>query len=108
MKFVRLLTLILPLLLAACVPEQAAGTSPESTSVTTHDKDSKPFLRIQFDVDANGRVQNIQVLESTITPEMEKQTISKIKNDWRYEKNKPGTGLRIGIVFRPIQAVASQ
>ncbi|MGE0969629.1 TonB family protein [Klebsiella sp. WOUb02] len=98
MKSIRLLTFILPFLLVVCSGTQACDStssgsvSSATTAITTHDKNRK--LRIQFDVDVDGRVQNTQILESTTTPEFERKVISLI-NEWRYEKGKPGKNLRI-------------
>lgn len=110
MKSIGLLTFILPLLLAVCAGTPASASTPSgstssaNTVITTHDKNGKLLpdaLRIQFDVDADGRVQNTQILESTTTPELERKVISKMKNEWRYEKGKPGTDLRIVVMIHP-------
>lgn len=109
MKSIRLLTLILPLLLAICSGTQASDKIPSGSRsnvnpvITTHDKNGKLLpdaLRIQFDVDADGRVQNTQILESTTTPEFERKVIS-LMNEWRYEKGKPGKNLRIVVMMHP-------
>ncbi|AYW54958.1 energy transducer TonB [Raoultella ornithinolytica] len=110
MKSIRPLTLILSLLLVACSGPQAGdsipsgSTSSANTAITIHDKNGKLLpnvLRIQFDVDADGRVQNTQILESTTTPELERIVISKMKNEWRYEKEKPATDNRIVVIINP-------
>lgn len=110
MKSIRLLARILPFLLAVCFGTQASDSTPSGstssaiTAITTHDKNGKLLpgaLRVQFDVDANGRVQNTQILESTTTPEFEHKVISIMKNEWRYEKGKPGKDHRIVVMIRP-------
>ncbi|HFP9200724.1 TPA: energy transducer TonB [Raoultella ornithinolytica] len=110
MKSIRPLTLILSLLLVACSGPQAGdsipsgSTSSANTAIAIHDKNGKLLpnvLRIQFDVDADGRVQNTQILESTTTPELERIVISKMKNEWRYEKEKPATDNRIVVIINP-------
>lgn len=76
------------------------------TVATTHGKDEKLLpnsMRIKFDVDEDGRVQNMQILESTATQEVERKVISKIKNEWRYEKGKPRMDLRIIATLRPLK-----
>lgn len=57
-------------------------------------------LRIQFDVDDDGRVQNIRILESTTTQELERRVISLMKK-WRYTKGKPGKDLGIVVMIHP-------
>ena len=110
MKSIRLLTLMLPFLLAVCFGTQASDSTPSgstssaTTAITAHDKNGKLLpgaLRVQFDVDANGRVQNTQILESTTTPEFEHKVISIMKNEWRYEKGKPEKDHRIVVMIRP-------
>ncbi|WP_123551393.1 TonB family protein [Raoultella terrigena] len=108
MKSIGLLTLILPLLLAVCAGTQASDSTPYSTSsantvITTPEKNGKlrpDTVRIQYDVDADGRVQNTQILESTTTPEFERKVIS-LMNEWRYEKGKPGKNLRVVVIIPP-------
>jgi protein TonB len=110
MKSIRLLTLILPFLLAVCFGTQASDSTPLAAlplqlqlSPLTIRTESycRVALRVQFDVDANGRVQNTQILESTTTPEFEHKVISIMKNEWRYEKGKPGKDHRIVVMIRP-------
>jgi len=51
----------------------------------------------------DGRVQNMQILESTATQEVERKVINKMKNEWRYEKGKPRMDLRIIATLRPLK-----
>lgn len=95
----------LSVLLTACaLQEKNIPISPDSnapqvnTAVSSYDKDGKlrpDALRVQFDVDADGRVRNTQILDSTTSPEIERRIISKMENEWRYEKGKPGKGIRV-------------
>ena len=80
MQAIRLFTLILPLFLALCAGIPASASTPSgsissaNTAITTHDKNGNLLpnaLRIQYDVDSDGRVQNVKILESTTTPEFE-------------------------------------
>ena len=113
MKSIRLLTRILPFLLAVCFGTQASDSTPSgstssaTTAITTHDKNGKLLpgaLRVQFDVDANGRVQNTQILESTTTPEFEHKIIEKMMSKWRFEKGKPGIAKRVVVMIQPKSA----
>lgn len=87
MKAIRLFTLILPLFTALCAGTQASASTPSgsissaNTAITTRDKNGNllpSFLRLQYDVDSDGRVQNVKILESTTTPELEHQIIDKM------------------------------
>ncbi|QFG76708.1 energy transducer TonB [Raoultella planticola] len=109
MKSIRLLTRILPFLLAVCFGTQASDSTPSgstssaTTAITTHDKNGKLLpgaLRVQFDVDANGRVQNTQILESTTTPEFEHKVISIMKINGAM-KRETGKDHRIVVMIRP-------
>ncbi|HCI6711768.1 TPA: TonB family protein [Klebsiella quasipneumoniae subsp. similipneumoniae] len=110
MKTSRLFTLILPLLLTLCAGTEASASTPSgsissaSTSITTRDKNGNllpSFLRIQYDVDSDGRVQNVKILESTTTPELEHQIIEKMMKKWRFEKGKPGKAQRLVVKIQP-------
>ena len=110
MKSSRLFTLILPFLLTLCAGIQASASTPSgsissgNTSITTRDKNGNllpSFLRIQYDVDSDGRVQNVKILESTTTPELEHQIIDKMIKKWRFEKGKPGISQRLVVKIPP-------
>ncbi|MDZ0182723.1 TonB family protein [Klebsiella quasipneumoniae] len=110
MKTSRLFTLILPLLLTLCASTEASASTPSgsissaNTSITTRDKNGNllpSFLRIQYDVDSDGRVQNVKILESTTTPELEHQVIDKMIKKWRFEKGKPGIAQRLVVKIPP-------
>ncbi|HDT5939901.1 TPA: TonB family protein [Klebsiella quasipneumoniae subsp. similipneumoniae] len=106
MKAIRLFTLILPLFLALCAGTQVSASTPSgsissaNTSITTGNL-LPSFLRLQYDVDSDGRVQNVKILESTTTPELEHQIIDKIMKKWRFEKGKPGKAQRLVVKIQP-------
>lgn len=96
--------ILLLLTLIGCAPrvqpESAVVPASTSSAFSYRGDDGKLLpnvLRVKFDVDADGRVQNIQIQESTITPEVEDKIISAMKK-WRYEKGKPAMGLKV-IIF---------
>ncbi|EPF7507719.1 TonB family protein [Klebsiella variicola] len=110
MQAIRLFTLILPLFLALCAGIPASASTPSgsissaNTAITTHDKNGNLLphaLRIQYDVDSDGRVQNVKILESTTTPEFEHKIIEKMMRKWRFEKGKPGIAKRVVVMLQP-------
>ncbi|PLO89326.1 energy transducer TonB, partial [Klebsiella quasipneumoniae] len=46
-------------------------------------------------------VQNVKILESTTTPELEHQIIDKMIKKWRFEKGKPGIAQRLVVKIPP-------
>lgn len=87
------------IVLALCAGIPASASTPSgsissaNTAITTHDNNGNLLpnaLRIQYDVDSDGRVQNVKILESTTTPEFEHKIIEKMMSKWRFEKGKPG------------------
>ncbi|MDZ2335363.1 TonB family protein [Klebsiella pneumoniae] len=75
-----------------------------NTAITTHDNNGNLLpnaLRIQYDVDSDGRVQNVKILESTTTPEFEHKIIEKMMSKWRFEKGKPGIAKRVVVMSQP-------
>ena len=110
MQAIRLFTLILPLFLALCAGIPASASTPSGSissanaAITTHDKNGNLLpnaLRIQYDVDSDGRVQNVKILESTTTPEFEHKIIEKMMSKWRFEKGKPGIAKRVVVMLQP-------
>lgn len=56
-------------------------------------------VRVKFDVDSEGRVDNIEVLSAT-PPNMFEREVKSAMKKWRYQSGHPGSGLTMNIVFR--------
>lgn len=68
-------------------PERARALNIEGT------------VKIQFDVDDSGQVQNLTILSATPRNMFERE-IRQITRRWRYESGKPGKNLNITIQFK--------
>ena len=56
-------------------------------------------VRVKFDVTADGRVDNIQILSAKPANMFEREVRNAMRK-WRYQPGQPGNGLTMNIVFR--------
>ncbi|CAI0702169.1 TonB family protein [Serratia quinivorans] len=86
-----MLLLMLPIILAACSNSNGTtnlSSTPESHQATGMTKEEGGLVKVKFDIDANGHVQNARVIESEPYGVYDNEVLQTVKT-WRYEKNKP-------------------
>jgi protein TonB len=95
-----MLLMFFSLSLTACTGtgSEKAARSP-SNSVTALQKPQTDFARVKFDVDADGRVQNIRLLESHPSGIFDNEMRIAMQK-WRYESGKPTKDLIVNIRFK--------
>ena len=103
-----MLLVIFSLSLTACTGTGSEKTArTPSNSVTDPQEPQTNFARVKFDVDTDGRVQNIRILESHPSGIFDNEMRLAMQK-WRYESGKPTKDLIVNIRFkkeRPAVAV---
>ncbi|CAI1945957.1 TonB family protein [Serratia proteamaculans] len=93
-----MLLILFSLFLTACTGSERIAKSP-SNSVTDPQKSQTNFARVKFDVDAEGRVQNIRIIESHPSGIFDNEMrMAMLK--WRYESDKPKKDVIVNIRFK--------
>ncbi len=90
----------------AATPTPAVSEGPKAIAVSKPAYPARAMalriegkVRVKFDVDSDGRVDNIEVLSASPSNMFEREVKSAMKK-WRYQPGHPGSGLTMNIVFR--------